>query len=246
MNSFFTKFSKDGAIPLLQNTKISKLILLLFLLLSIGLGAVPSYLNGRWRWQQPPPVASLKQLQEIRKTGLTLPGWQTVSKDVREVSGHKWLFQNIQRDKNTQALVALFPQNGPKDQPQVEWVDIKGFWRWKTDQNRRVRFTVGSKDNPTQNAKVEANYLQGRNQQQTYAVLQWYAVPKGGNPDISTWFWADQIAQWQGRRVPWVAVNIQIPIEPLGDIEQVWPLAESLGQTVQSALMAGALGNNQK
>lgn len=242
----FTKFSKDGTIPFLQNTKLSKLILLLFLLTLIAVGAIPSYVKGNWRWQQPPQVETIKQLQGLRKTGITLPGWKTVSQEIRDVSGHKWSFQNIQRDPKTQALVMLKPQADRKDQPQVEWVDIKGFWRWTTDQNSRKQFTVTSKDNPSQTTKVEAQYLQGRNQQQTYAVLQWYAVPNGGSPDPNKWFWADQSAQWQGRRIPWVAVNIQIPIEPLGDIEKVWPLAESLGQTVQSALMSAALTKNEK
>lgn len=231
MNSFFNSKLK------IHNSK-SQVILLLFLLLLIAVGAVPSYLKGRWPWEQPPPIQSLKQLQELRKTGLTVPGWQTISQEVREVSGHKWSYQNIQRDPQTQAILMLLPQNGPKEQPQVEWVDIKGFWRWKTDKYRHAQFTAESTNN---SANVEAQFFQAWNPKQTYAVLQWYASPDGGTPNPSKWFWADQIAQWQGRRVPWVAVNIQIPIEPLGDIEKVWPLAQSLGQTVQSALMAGSL-----
>lgn len=220
------------------NLKLSQAILLLFLLVLIALGAIPGYLKGHWAWEQPPPVHSLQKLQALRKTGLTLTGWQTISQEVREVSGHKWSYQNIQRDRQTQAILMLLPQNGPKDQPQVEWVDVKGFWRWKTDKYRHAQFTANSTNN---SAKVEAHFFQAWNPKQTYAVLQWYALPDGGIPDPGKWFWADQIAQWQGRRVPWVAVNIQIPIEPLGDIEKVRPLAQSLGQSVQSALMSGSL-----
>ncbi|MCL1471560.1 cyanoexosortase B system-associated protein [Argonema antarcticum] len=222
-----------------DNLKLSQVILLLFLLVLIALGAIPSYLKGHWPWEQPPPIPSLKQIQQLRKTGLTLTGWQTISQEVREVSGHKWSYQNIQRDRKTQAILMLLPQNGPKEQPQVEWVDVKGFWRWKTDKYRPAQFTAVSTND--RSVKVEAQFFQGWNRNQTYAVLQWYALPDGGTPDPGKWFWADQRAQWQGRRVPWVAVNIQIPIEPLGDIEKVRPLAQSLGQSVQSALMAGSL-----
>ncbi|MFB2922165.1 MULTISPECIES: cyanoexosortase B system-associated protein [Aerosakkonema] len=226
------------------NLKLSQVILLLFLLVLIALGAVPSYLKGRWAWEQPPPIPSLKQIQQLRKTGLSVPGWQTISQQNPEVSGHKWSFQNLQRNPQTQAVLMLLPQNGPKEQPQVEWVDIKGFWRWKTDKYRSAQFTATSTNNNSQTAKVEAQYFRGWNPTQTYAVLQWYAVPNGGSPDPGKWFWADQMAQWQKRRVPWVAVNIQIPIEPLGDIEKVWPIAESIGKTVQSTLMSGPFRKN--
>ena len=224
-----------------QFSSRTKPILLLFLLVLIAFGAVPGYLSQNWPWKQPPPVPHLKEIIALRKTGLTIPGWQTVSQEIKQVAGHKWSYQTIQRDQNTQAVLMILPQNGPKEQPQVEWVDIKGFWRWKTDKYRTAEFTVGSKDNPNQTAKVQATYFQAWNPNQTYAVLQWYAFPYGGNPHSSKWFWADQFAQWQKQRVPWIAVNIQIPIEPLGDIEKVWPLAQSLGQSVQATLMAGPL-----
>ncbi len=224
-----------------QFRSLPKLFLLIFLLVLIGWGAVPSYLKGSWAWQNPPLVPHLKELKELKTKGLTIDGWQTSSQEVKEVSGHKWFYQNLQNSKNNQAVLLLLPQVGIKEQPQVEWVDIKGFWRWKTDYHRSVQFKVESPDRSARPIAVKANYFQAWNPKQTYAVLQWYAFPNGGNPYPNHWFWADQIAQWQGRRVPWVAVNIQIPIEPLGDIQKVWPLAESLGQSVQSALMAGAL-----
>lgn len=233
------------------NANIPKIILLLFLLVLLVAGAVPGYLKGQWRWQAPPQVANLKALKNLQKTGLELPGWQTLTQAVIPVSGHQWSLQQIQRDPQTQAILLLHPQPSSKDQPQVEWVDLKGlrWWQsvqtrqWKTDRYRRSQITVEG-----QPFKIEAQFfrswIQERNFSGTYAVLQWYAWPRGGHPDPSRWFWADQIAQWQGRRVPWIAVSIMIPIEPLGEIEPVWPLAQSLAQTVQAALIAGPLKGN--
>lgn len=227
----------------LKNPKLTKLILLFFLLMLIGLGAIPGYLKGNWSWQKPLPVTSISQMIKTRKNGLELSGWQTKTHQEVSVSNHKWLYQEIQRDPQTTAILLFRFQQEDKDQPQVEWVDLKGFQRWQTDKYSRAQFTAPS---PTGNGqtKVEAQFFRGWNRQRTYAVLQWYAWYSGGNPDPSAWFWADRIAQWQGHRVPWIAVSIQIPIEPLGEIEPVLPLAQSLGQTVQSALMAQSLQKN--
>lgn len=234
------------------NSKVSKIILLVFLIILMGLGAVPGYLQGSWRWQKPLQVANLKQIRNLQQTGLTVPGWQTLNQQAIEIGGHKWSFQAIQRDAQTQAILLLRPQRDDKDMPQVEWVDLRGFRWWKTDQPRqwqtdgfrRSQFTVSSTTPGGEALQVEAqyfrNWIQDRNFSGTFAVLQWYAWPTGGNPEPSRWFFADQIAQWQGRRLPWTAVSIMIPIEPLGDIEPTLPLAQSLGQTVQSALVAEA------
>jgi cyanoexosortase B-associated protein len=51
---------------------------------------------------------------------------------------------------------------------------------------------------------------------------------------------ADRMAQLSQQRAAWVAVNVLIPIEPLGKIEKVEDRASSLSQTVQAALMAEA------
>ena len=235
------------------NSKISKIILLVFLIILMGLGTVPGYLKGSWRWQKPLQVTNLKQIRNLQQTGISLPGWQTLNQQPIEIGGHKWSFQAIGRDAQNQAILLLRPQRDDKDMPQVEWVDLRGFRWWQTDQPRqwqtdrfgRSQFTVPSTTPGGQPIQVEAQYfrqwIQDRNFSGTFAVLQWYAWSTGGNPEPSSWFFADQIAQWQGSRLPWVAVSILIPIEPLGEIEPVWPLAQSLGQTVQSALIAQAL-----
>ncbi|HEY9298794.1 MAG TPA: cyanoexosortase B system-associated protein [Phormidium sp.] len=224
-----------------KNTNLTKFILLLFLSILLFVGAVPGYLQKHWTWEKPLPVKTISQMRQIRQKGLELPGWQIKTSKEVSVSGEKWLYQEVQIDPQTTAILLLRPQKDDKDQPQVQWVDVKGFQRWQSDRDRRVQFTVPPKGENQQPAKVEAQFFRGWNRQQTFAVLQWYAWYPGGSPDPASWFWLDQIAQWQGRRVPWVAVSIQIPIEPLGDIEPVLPQAQSLGQSVQAALMSSSL-----
>ena len=212
-------------------------IVVLLLLLVLLASSAPGYLTGRWSWEQPLPVTSLNQIKQLRQTGLTLPGWQIIQQQQEIIGGHKWSVQVIKQErKQMQAILLMLPQNGPKDQPQVEWTDINGAQRWNTDQYHWSRFTVEPLGGA---AKVEARFFRGWTDQQTFAVLEWYAWPTGGHATPSRWFWADQLAQWRYTRLPWVAVSILIPIEPLGEVETSWPLAQSLGQTVQAALMAG-------
>lgn len=225
---------------------------LLLLLLLLVIGGVPGYLTGRWQWKQPPPVARLKELRQIRNTGLTLPGWQTVEQAEQQIGEHKWSLQIInKKDSPTQAILMLLPQNGPMDQPEVEWTEINGWgkarWgKWDIAQDRSAGLTVkyppsGSKVE----AKVEARFFRVSTRQETFAALQWYALPDGGHTSPFRWFLADQLSQWNKDRTPWVAVNILIPMEPLGQVETVWPLAQSLGEAVQATLMAGPLRNEK-
>ena len=46
----------------------------------------------------------------------------------------------------------------------------------------------------------------------------------------------DQQAQLKRQRVPWVAVSVKIPIEPLSELKDAEPLAKSLAQTIQATL----------
>ncbi len=222
------KFLKEHQLP--------QVIALLLLVLLLFLGAVPGYLSGRFSWQQPAPVHALKQIKEIRQKGLTLAGWKTLQQQEQPIGGRKWSLQVIKKeDSQTEAILLLLPQNGPKDQPQIEWTDISNSWRWNTAQYRSVDFTVQQSD--TISSKVEANFFRGFSNGETFAVLQWYAMPDGGNPSPSHWFWTDQFAQWQRKRSPWVAVSIMIPMETLGEADKNLPVAKSLGEAVQSKLM---------
>ena len=154
------------------------------------------------------------------------------------------------------------PQSDVKDKPLVEWLDFEGIQyrtdieHWTTDHHHTIRFTVpevrppqvvsgvSSGAGPTlKGASITASaqyfrlWYRYNERYRTYAVVQWYAWPTGGSPKITSWFWADQWLQWRDRHhLPWVAVTALIPIEPLGEIEPVQPLAEAIAQTIQSTL----------
>ena len=246
-----------------RQLQVPKIAVLLLLLLLLGIAATPSYLTGHWRWAHPPKSLAFKQLRHLPKTELTIPGWQTTQRQVVPIGGHKWLVQEIQAQSvanpnslssQAPAKAALFltAPSGDTSQPEVEWMDINGFQRWNTDSLRLSKFTVSSAElaatatgqkltSEPLPVRVKARFLRGWTQQQTFAVLQWYAWPTGGSPAPSDWFWADRKSQLQNARQPWVAVCLLIPIEPLGDIESVWPVAQSLAQTVQAALITGPL-----
>lgn len=228
-----------------KEKQLSHLAALVLLLLLLIVGGVPGYLTGNWQWQKPPAIPNLSELKQIRKTGLTLPEWQSVEQAEQQIGEHKWSLQLIKQVSSpTQVILLLLPQNGPMDQPEVEWTDISGWGKsrwggWDIAQERGAEFTVNSpKLGSNTQIKVEANFFRVSTQQQTFAVLQWYAWPNNGNPLPWRWFLADQLAQWQKHRAPWVAVSILIPMEPLGEVETTWTLAKSIGEKVQTTLMA--------
>jgi len=247
-----------------QGRILPRVALLCFLLVLIVIGAVPGYLTGHWRWAQLPPVATLPQLTQLRNKGLELPGWKILEQRILKLGGHEWSIQSMEGNYPKPILLLLLPQITHKSQPQVEWMDLRGFEKWRTDSYSQLKFTsessqgekltTGAKNKST--AQVEARFfraypppelLSARPQPlspellQTFAVVQWYALPQGGSPNPSYWFWADQRAQLHQGRTPWVAVCLQIPIEPLGNIEKYRPLAESLSKMIQTALMASPL-----
>ncbi|MFM2062731.1 MAG: hypothetical protein RLZZ507_2401 [Cyanobacteriota bacterium] len=227
----------------------SQVAVLILLLLLLGVGAVPGYLTGKWQWKQPPPVIKLKELKNIRQVGLNIPGWQTMEQLETPVGGNKWSLQILQqKDSSVEAILLLLPQNGPRDQPEVEWTDIDGWgksrWgKWDIAQYRAAEFTVKPVSSPDSKTttKVKARFFRATTQKQTFAVLQWYAMLNGGTSSPINWFMADQLAQWQKKRVPWVAVSILIPMESFGQVETSWTKLESLGEKVQAILMAEIL-----
>lgn len=154
------------------------------------------------------------------------------------------LSADSKKGDQTKAVLLLLPQTGSRDQPVVEWTEINSFWQWRVAQYRSANFTVkpqGAGSNAAE-TKVEARFFRASTKnQQTFAVLQWYAWFNGGHSSPLSWFVVDQLAQWHRKRAPWVAVSIVIPMEPLGQVETTWNEAKSLGQTVQAALMAGPL-----
>ncbi len=245
----------------------AKITTLVFLLLLLIVAAVPGYLTGEWIWADQPQLQTLGQLQKIRAEGLDLEGWNTLEQKLERLRGKEWLIQTIERDNQTAILVLLI-QRYYKDRPQVEWMDFNGFQQWKTDSHRRLHLTVEPSEDRSSPIKFTTQFFRSWTQvanpllsflwqncsnpelcdlyqkqrlRQTYAVMQWYAWPNGGSPAPSHWFIADRMAQLSQQRAPWVAVNILIPIEPLGNIEKVEDVARSLSKTVQATLMAEAL-----
>jgi cyanoexosortase B-associated protein len=211
---------------------------LVLLLLFMVITAVPGYLTGKWHWANPPFVPQLKQIKTIKKTGINLTGWTTLEQktDV-DIGGHKWSVQIIEKENQEPVILLFRTQNDYKDQPGIEWVDINGFEKWKTDSQQKLEIILDPQPNIPEKIQLKTRFFRAWNPQQTYAVCQWYAFPKGGHSSNNYWFWLDQFAQLKRQRVPWIAVSIIIPIEPLGEIKTVQPLVESLVKMVQTTLI---------
>ncbi|MBW4594556.1 MAG: cyanoexosortase B system-associated protein [Brasilonema angustatum HA4187-MV1] len=235
----FSKFLKEQ--------RFSQIVALLLLLVLLLIGAIPGYLTGHWQWQELPRITRLQELKDLRQKGLNLPGWQTIEQREQEIGEGAWSYQFIQKKSDqTKAVLLLRPQTGSKDQPVVEWTEINSLWQWQIAQYRSADFTVkpqGTKSNAAE-TRVQARFFRASTNQQTFAVLQWYAWFNGGSSSLFPWFIVDQLAQLQKKRAPWVAVSILIPMEPLGQVETIWNEAKSLGQTVQAVLMAGPVSSH--
>jgi cyanoexosortase B-associated protein len=120
-------------------------------------------------------------------------------------------------------------------------MDLSGTRNWTEDNERQLTFSVPAAD-ATKPIPVSARFLRTWTNEQTYAVLQWYAWKDGGGSAPSQWFWSEQLSELRDRQhMPWVAVSILMPIQPLGEIETVQPQLTLLGQVIQSKLMADNL-----
>jgi cyanoexosortase B-associated protein len=215
-----------------------QILLLTFLTILLAIGAVPGYLAGKWQWQNPPAVKSLGELKTIRKQGIQLPGWPTQEQRSVVLGEHPWSIQQMKNDRNEESTLFLFTQNGPKDQPQVEWAEINGVQRWKTDSDGEQGFEVklGDKSVP-----ITTKTFRAWNSKRTYGVMEWYAWTDGGHPSPSHWFFADRMAQLQGKRQPWVAVAILIPMEPLDDLNKYRDRLADLAKLAHGQLYDRAL-----
>ena len=219
----------------------SQIIVLLLLLFLVGVGAVPHYGAGTWTGAKVPPLAQVKILRDLRETGLEVPGWTTVQATTMEFGDRRWSQQLLQGQASPQTaaaeplppvLLLILPQKHGSDRPQVEWTDLQGVQGWTEDQHHRVDLVAGS------GSQVTARWFRGWRQANdgtlpTFAVLQWYAWDRGGHWSPNVWFWRDWQRQWRKQRLPWVAVSVVIPMEPLGNLDLMWSLAESLGQKIQ-------------
>ncbi|MEO0648575.1 MAG: cyanoexosortase B system-associated protein [Cyanobacteria bacterium J06650_10] len=237
-------------------TSTTALIIIAILSLFIAVSALPRYFSS-WPWSTPLKVANQSELQAIREKGIELPGWQTIDHLTTKLSGDTWSIQELSAmdespfSESSPSTIALLlrPQVWEKDQPEVEWIDIKGVQRWQTDSRQSLSFNVDlpSAEEPSvsedplynrQTIRITTDFFRAWSKEQTYAIMQWYASPTGGSPSPAWWFWSDQKMQWSARqRLPWVAVSLWLPIEPLSDITPHQALAVSLGQSVQTELL---------
>lgn len=212
---------------------LTKIIILLLLTITVAIASIPGYWQGgKWAWSDLPPMTNTQQMKSLLKTGVELTNWQTIKHKEIRIGGKKWSVQAISQQESSPVLVLLAPQTYYTNKPYVEWTDLQGLEKWKTDSHSELEFRA---NNNLSNSKVKARFFRAWNQQ-TFAIVQWYAFPDGGSPSSSDWFWRDQIAQLKQKRVPWIAVCLKIPLKPLEDLDSVATLATSLAQQVQGSL----------
>ena len=210
---------------------ITRTIVIVLLLITITLGALPGYLQGgNWQWSDLPKITNVKEMRSLRTSGINLDNWQTKQQQEIQIGGNEWSAQIIQQEQSKPILLLFLPQTYYLDKPYVEWLDIDGLERWKTDSYNNLKVKLESGD------MVKARLFRAWNRRQTFAVVQWYAFPKGGHYSPTMWFLQDQLAQLRDRRFPWIAVCFRIPIEPLGKKDQALSQAQSLVREIQTNL----------
>jgi cyanoexosortase B-associated protein len=234
----------------------AKVAIALFVILLL-LGAIPKYLQGK-----PPidaiPEAPISSLQQLSEEGLSLDNWISVDRQNVRLGPNEWVMQTLTWDTDLsteapsdcgtrtrcdRATILMSPQRvqtGTAAQPQMEWLDVRGLGRaqgqtWTEDQHQQIEFSPSHP--PGQDTTVQVRYFRGRTEQRSFAIAQWYAWETGGNPSLVRWFWRDRMARLQGRRVPWVAVSLIVPIEHLSSVEAASPFVETFARQVHEALI---------
>ncbi len=207
---------------------------------------LPAYVNGDWPWAHAPQVAHLEKLKQLSQQDLPLPGWTLISRQEVILNRQSWTLLEYQSDSSLgnsssprvdQIALLMHPQPWHSNQPATEWLNITGTQNLRLSSRSLVSFATAV-DNQ-QPASVTARLALGRNQQQTLAMLQWYAWPGGGHPSPGVWFWQDQWSQLiHHRRTAWVAVTLLMPMAPLADLATYQPQAIAIGSTIQQQLIA--------
>ncbi|MEL6856721.1 MAG: cyanoexosortase B system-associated protein, partial [Cyanobacteria bacterium J06607_13] len=169
------------------------------LALFVAVSALPRYVSS-WPWSSPLKVQNQPALQAIRDQGLTLSGWQVDDQVKTKIGGDTWSIQQLSATDQAIAsetastiFLLLRPQVWEADQPEVEWLDLKGSQQWETDsrQSLPIEVAINRQENP-KTVRINTDFFRAWSKDQTYAILQWYAWPTGGSPSPAGWFWADQ------------------------------------------------------
>ncbi len=232
------------------------LLVIAALTLFVAVSALPRYTSS-WPWSSPLKVPNQSALQSIREQGITLPGWLSEQQAKTKLGGDTWSIQQLSAADDgpfaaaspSTIFLLLRPQVWEADQPEVEWLDLKGSQRWETDSYQSLPFEVSvnaptNSSNKSESIRINTDFFRAWSKEQTYAVLQWYASPVGGSASPAWWFWADQKAQWQHRkRMPWVAVSVWLPVEPLSEVGPYEAIAVDLGKTVHRELLETVFAN---
>ncbi|PZU98146.1 MAG: cyanoexosortase B system-associated protein [Leptolyngbya sp.] len=219
------------------------LVLVVVLAALAAIAILPAYLSGQWPWANSPQVAQIDQLRALQTAGLPLPGWQQTTVEPIPINRQTWTLVEYRADSPEaqsapvqQFAVLLHPQPWHSNQPQLEWIDLVGAQKWRIESRRRLKVTS------PQTGPVDARFLRAWGDRQSFAVVQWYALPSGGHPSPSHWFWANQWSQLTQRQLtPWVAVSLLLPMEPLGTMDAYQSLAENLTGLIQQQLTLIAL-----
>ncbi|MEO1589821.1 MAG: cyanoexosortase B system-associated protein [Cyanobacteria bacterium J06632_22] len=218
------------------------LVVVVVLTAFIAVTTLPDYLSGGWPWTNSPESPHLKALRDVRDEGIALPGWQAIFYEKADFGGDQWIVQQFTKQAaagnaaaasvalEDQIVLLLRPQGTDADQPEVEWIDIMGAQRWTVDSQQRLRIA-------TAGGPVTVAFARAWNDQQTYAIAQWYAWSGGGHPSPGRWFWGDQLKQWQfHERLSWMAVSLLLPVPPLSAVDGTQPRLEQAVQAIQEAL----------
>lgn len=206
-------------------------IILGLLTLIFLVGTLPGYFSGQWSWSHPPKIQNVQSFRQLEKEGLNVPGWENVDHAKITIGGKGWIVQRSLVPGHGLLDIFLLPQLYYLDLPMIDWLDLNGLERWSTDSFQTLKFQANnSSSNP-----ITARFFRAW-KDDTNAIVQWYAWPQGGNYSPSRWFWKDQQAQIRRQRIPWVAVALKIPIDPLSELKENKELALSLAKSVQNAL----------
>lgn len=240
----------DATQPMPKQRSVVQWGLIAMLAMLVAIATLPSYFSGQWPWSSQLPVPHIEEVRALLKTPLVVPGWESTFHQEVRIGRNRWSLAEYRRQGTTEEegnsfALLLRPQMGADQQPEVEWVDLRGAQSWQVGGRHTVRWSTTADATEGPPNKVTTQYLRAIDERRTLAVMQWYAWPRGGHFAPGKWFWADQAQQWRQReRMPWVGVSILLPIEPVGDIRTHTETMTAIAQAVQQGLMSSTFVMN--